>query len=194
MLQQLADLVKENAGGIISSNPDIPAEKKEEAFQVAGASVVDGLTSVLSQGGVAEVLKLFSGKADVAESPVAQTASQSFADRLSSQLGVNASQAGGLASSIIPMILGKLVNRTNDPNDKGFDLQDMLNQFSGGKTAGLDIGGLLSKFKGLDRDGDGDVDLNDLAGMFTGGGSATGGSSSGGAGGGLGGLLKGLFK
>jgi len=185
MLQQLADLVKENAGSIINSNTDIPADKKEEAFQVAGASLADGIQSVLSQGGVTDLMKLFSGKADVSNNPIAQTASQSFTDRLSSQLGISTSQAGGLAASIIPMILGKLVNRTNDPNDKSFDLQDMLNQFSGGKTAGLDVGGLLNKFKsGLDKDGDGDVDLNDLTSMFSGGGS----------GGGLGDALKGLFK
>lgn len=190
MLQQLTDLVKENAGGIINNNPDIPADKKEEAFQVAGASVADGLKNILSHGGVADVMKLFSGRADVSESPVAQTASQSFADRLSSQLGINASQAGGLASSIIPMILGKLVNRTNDPNDRSFDLQDMLNQFSGGKTAGLDVGGLLNKFKsGLDKDGDGDVDLSDLTSMF-----GSGDSAGGDSGGGLGGMLKGMFK
>lgn len=183
MLQQLTDLVKENAGSFIDNNSDIPADKKEEVFQVAGASLADGLKSVLSHGGVADVMKLFSGNADVSQNPVTQTASQSFTDRLSSQLGVNASQAGGLAASIIPMILGKLVNKTNDPNDKGFDLQDMLNQFSGGKTAGLDVGGLLNKFKaGLDKDGDGDVDLNDLTNMF------------GGSGGGLGDKLKGLFK
>ncbi len=47
----------------------------------------------------------------------------------------------------------------------------MLSQFSGGKTAGLDIGSIFNKFKsGLDKDGDGDVDLTDLTSLFKGGG------------------------
>ena len=174
MLQQIINLVKENAGDVINNNPDIPADKKEEAFQVAGSSVADGLKGVLSHGGVKDVMKLFSGTSDVSDNPVTQQASGAFVDNLTSKLGLNSSQASGLASSIIPMVLGKLVNKTNDPNDSSFDLQDMMNQFSGGKTSGMNVGALLGKFKsGLDKDGDGDVDLNDLKNMFSGGGSFT---------------------
>ncbi|MEP7258517.1 MAG: hypothetical protein ABI687_09015, partial [Flavitalea sp.] len=55
------------------------------------------------------------------------------------------------------------------PNDKSFDLQSILNQFSGGKTEGLNINSIFDKFKaGLDKDGDGDVDLDDMKQMFSG--------------------------
>ena len=127
-------------------------------------------------GNINDALKLFSGNADTSSSPVTQNVNSTLTDNLSSKLGIPAGQAGGIASSILPMILGKLVSRTNDPNDKSFDLQSMLNQFSGGKTAGLDVGGIMNKFKsGLDKDGDGDVDLSDLTSMF--GNSAGGGDS-----------------
>ena len=71
------------------------------------------------------------------------------------------------------MILGQLVNRTKDPNDNGFNIQDIFNGLSGGKTSGMDISGLAGKMMqgGLDKDGDGDVDLQDLMGMFSGGGN-----------------------
>ena len=187
MFQELINLVKENAGSVIQNNPAIPADKKEEAVQIAGSSVMDGLKNSLMSGNIKDVLKLFSGGgADTASSPVTQNVNNTLTENLSSKLGIPASQAGGIASAIIPMILGKLVNKTNDPNDKSFDLQSMLNQFSGGKTSGMDIGGILNKFKGgLDKDGDGDVDLQDLTSMFSG---------NSGTGGGLMDSVKGMFK
>ncbi|MEO8583930.1 MAG: DUF937 domain-containing protein [Flavitalea sp.] len=177
MLQELINLVKEHAGSVINNNPAIPADKKEEAVQIAGSSVIDGLKNSLMSGNIKDVLKLFSGgSAETASSPVTETVNNTLTENLSSKLGIPQAQAGGIASSIIPMILSKLVNKTNDPNDKSFDLQSMLNQFSGGKTSGMDVGGIMSKLKGgLDRDGDGDVDLSDLTSMFGGGASGAGG-------------------
>jgi hypothetical protein len=169
MLDQLINLVKENAGSVINNNPAIPADKKEEAAAVAGSSIAGSLQDMISKGGIKEVLNLFSGKADVNDNPVTQHASSTLTDNLSSKLGIPSAEAGSLASSIIPSVLGKLVNKTNDPNDSSFNIQDIFNQFSGGKTSGMDVGGILNKFKaGLDKDGDGDVDLNDLTAMFSG--------------------------
>lgn len=186
MLDQLINLVKEHAGPLINNDPAIPADKKEEAINVTGTSIAGGLQQILSNGGgISEVMKLFAGKADVNQSPVTQQVSGSVTDNLSSKLGIPAQQAGGIASSIIPAILGKLVNKTNDPNDNSFNIQDIFNQFSGGKTSGMDVGAMLNKFKGgLDKDGDGDVDLSDLASMFGGGDG----------GGGILDRVKGMFK
>lgn len=184
MLQQLIDLVKENAGGVINSDPAIPGDKKQEAVNVAGSSIAGGLQDMISKGGVKDVMGMFAGSAaDVNSSPVAQHVSSSFVQNMTSKVGLSSSHASGLASSIIPMVLGKLVSKTNDPNDKSFDIQDIFNQFSGGKTSGMNIGAMLSKFKGgLDKDGDGDTDFDDLKAAL---------------GGGAGGMMdkvKGMFK
>jgi hypothetical protein len=70
--------------------------------------------------------------------------------------------------------MSQLANRTNDPADKSFDIQDIFNQLSGGKTSGFNVQNLLNRFGAgnLDKDGDGDVDLKDLKAMFTGDGAS----------------------
>jgi len=171
MLDNLINLVRENAGDAIINNPAIPNDRNEEAVTDTSQSVISSLQGALSNGNVKDVMKIFSGRTDPSN-PVVQNATSQLTQNFSSKYGMSGGQASGLAGSLIPMILGQLAHRTSDPSNNGFNIQDIFNQLSGGKTSGVNMGGILSKFKaGLDRDGDGDVDLSDLAGMFTGGGT-----------------------
>lgn len=180
MLEQLLNLVKEHIG----TTDAVPAGQQEVIAQDATHAVEGGIKDALQGGNISDVMHLFSGQSDVTGNPVAQNIQGGFIQNLVSKFGIDASQAGSIASSIIPGVLGKLVNKTNDPGDSSFDLQSIMHHFSGGSTAGFDVQGLMNKFKGgLDKDGDGDVDLQDLSAMFKGG---TGG-------GGLMDTVKGLF-
>jgi len=187
MLDQLINLVKENAGQAILNNAAIPAERKEEAVQVAGDSVIGGLQQALSQGNVMDVVNMFAGRSsNLQENPVTNQISGSLFINMA-KFVLSTSQASGIAGSLIPTVLGQLIKRTNDPNDNGFNVQDIFNQLSGGKTSGLNVGAIISKLSsGLDQDGDGDVDMQDLMSMFAGSGS--------GGGGGLFDKVKNMFK
>ncbi|MDQ3847254.1 MAG: hypothetical protein M3342_25045 [Bacteroidota bacterium] len=62
-----------------------------------------------------------------------------------------------------------LVQKTSDPADKRFDLQEIFNEVSNGKTHGLNVQEMITRFKAsMDRDDDGDVDLQDLKAFFAG--------------------------
>lgn len=175
MLESLINLVKENAGDAIINNQAIPNERNDEAVQEAGHSIFDTLKGALSGGNTREVVDMFAnGRADNSN-PLVQQASGNLVGRLTEMFGLNADQATGLAGSLIPNVMNQFANRTADPNDNGFNAQDIFNQLSGGKTSGLNIQSILNKFKGgLDRDGDGDVDLQDLQGLLGGAGGAGG--------------------
>jgi hypothetical protein len=173
MLENLIDLIKKNAGSAITNNPAIPNDRNEEAVQEAGHSIMDTLKQAISGGNLKDVMKLFSGNQQhVDNNPVLQQASGDLAGRLQNKFGLDGEQAAGVADKLVPNVMSQLAQKTADSSDSSFNIQSIFNQLSGGKTSGVDVQGMVSKFKGkLDADGDGDVDLQDLKGLLGGGGS-----------------------
>lgn len=172
MLEQLFNLVKEHAGSAIINNPDIPNEQNGEAVGDVTSSIASGLQNALASGQFKDVLKLLGGQGGNLESnPLANQLSGNAITSLMDKFGLNQGQAGNIVSSMLPGILQSLISKTNNPNDKSFDLQGIFSSLTGGSTSGLDIQGLLGKVThgGLDRDGDGDTDLNDVINMVKGG-------------------------
>jgi uncharacterized protein (DUF2267 family) len=170
MLENLEQLVRDNAQELIVNNSNVPNENNEAAIQAASGSIFDTLKSQLTSGNIAELANVFNQNGNAQANPVVQQATASFTDKLAG-FGINAETAKSIGASLIPVIMGKLVNKTNDPNDSSFNIQDMLGKFAGGT--------------------DGKFDLTDVMGMFTGGGQNQAGQP--GAGGMLD-KLKGLFN
>lgn len=172
MFDNLINLIKQNAGDSIINNPAIPNEKNDAAIQETGNSIVDTLKNALAGGNAGDLLSMFTkGKANN-DHPVVQQATSGAASNLQEKFGLDASQASSIAGSLVPNIMNQLAQKTADPSDNSFNVSDILNKLSGGKTAGLDVNGLMNKFKGgMDKDGDGDVDLTDLKSAFGNGGN-----------------------
>lgn len=194
MIENLLSLIRENAGDTIVNNPDIPNERNEEAVEAAGSSLVSGLQGMLAQGGTKEVLAMFTQENIDQQNPVVQNLSGNMVETMMQKFGLDRGKAGTLVGSLLPMILSKLVRRTKDPSDNGFSLDSIFGQLSGGRTSGMNLEGMLGKLAGggLDKDGDGDVDLQDLTAMFRGGSSSAGSSGTPSSGNALD-ALKGIF-
>ncbi|HMO31593.1 MAG TPA: hypothetical protein PKE63_04275 [Lacibacter sp.] len=191
MLEQLLTLVQEQAQNTIVSNPAIPNERNEEAISEVSGNIAAGLQQAMASGHGADVLRLLSGKGgDVASNPVAQDISGNTIQALMNKFGLNSTQAGSIVSQLLPSVLQQFISKTNNPNDNSINLQGILSELTGGAAGGLDVQGLVNKLSqgGLDRDGDGDVDLQDALHLLKGGaGQQQQGS------GGLANLVKGLF-
>jgi uncharacterized protein YidB (DUF937 family) len=168
MFENLLDLVKQHAGNAIIDNPAIPNERNDEAVEAASSSIFDGLKNAASGGNISDIMHMFSGGGDAGNNALSQNIQGGFIQNLMDKFGLDKNAAGGIASSLIPTVLNKLVHKTNDPSDSSFDLQ-----------------GILSKVGG------GNLDIQSLIGKFTGGGASANSSEN--AGGGILDKLKGLF-
>ena len=189
MLDQLIQLVRENAQDAVVANPAVPNEQNDAVIGEATHSIASGLQDALANGNVKEVMGLFNSNGQIdSQNPVVNNISGNLISSLTQKFNLNSGAAASIAGSLIPSVLGSLVKKTNDPSDNGFSLDSIFSSLTGGSTNGMNLGGLLGKFAGgLDKDGDGDVDMQDLMGMISNGAKQQQGS------GGLGGLLGGLF-
>lgn len=208
MLDALLNLVKQSSQEAVIDNPEIPNEQNAAVMEEAGSSVVSTLQNMMASGQANQVLSLFGNDAtDVNNNAVTQNVSGNFINNITQKLGISPKVAGSIAAVVIPMIISKMVKKSNDPSDGSFNVQDIFNKLSNNGTSGLNIPDILSKFGGssnsaaqssggggllggmLDRDGDGDTDLNDLMTAF----SNKSGAENQNDGGGILGQLKGLF-
>lgn len=170
MLENLEQLVRENAEDAIVNNAAVPNEQNEVAIQAASSSIFDALKAQLASGNLAEIANIFNQGGASTSSPVVQQATSSLSDKLSG-LGISAETAKVIGASIIPTILAKLANKTNDPNDSSFNIEDIIAKLAGGA--------------------DGKFDFDDVMGMFNGGAQTQAGHTDGG---GMLDKLKGLFN
>lgn len=139
MLKELFELVKESSTDSVINNPDIPNEKNNEVVAEATNTVASGLRNMVAGGGLQNILSMFGNKGQSKEggllsNPIVNMMIGHFAGKLMSKFNIGNQQANSVSSSLIPNILGNLINKTNDPADNGFSLEKLLKSITGGKT------------------------------------------------------------
>lgn len=181
MLENLFNLIKEQGQEAVIENPAVPNEQNNAVLASATSSVAEGFQGVLAGGGLSDIMSMFGGTHNSAASsnglsgllnnPIVGNIIRSFTDKLTNQHGIPQQQANGIAGSLIPSVISKLITRTQDPNDSGFDMNSIIGSLTGGGTqgGGFDLQGLLGKFGGgsLDTDGDGKVEISDIISKVT---------------------------
>lgn len=144
MFENLLKLVQEHAGEAIVNNPAIPNENNNAAIQVAGNGIVDHLQNLASNGGIEKVIGLFNNSENKGQE--VNAISNNVAEKLMNQFGIDNGAASSIVQNLIPKVMDQFVNKTNDANDKSFDLQDIIGSLTGGNQG---EGGLMDKLKGM---------------------------------------------
>ena len=97
-----------------------------------------------------------------------------FASKLMSKYGLGSGQASSVANNLIPNVVGNLINKTNDPNNSSFTLDNLLHSLTGGQSTQV--------AQEQQQSGNTGFSFQNLISQFTGGG---GGNQQSGGGGGL---------
>lgn len=181
MFETLMSLVQQNAGSAIVNNPAIPNEQNNSAMETVVQSMMGGLSQQAQGGGLGNLLGMVvNGGGNIQDNPVTQGVQQNVEQNLMQKLGISPQVAMSIAGSLVPMVLGKLMNKAADPNDSSVDGNTIMGAATG--QQGTDWMGMAGSAMA-----DGKLDMNDLMRVAT---SQMGGGNSGG---GLGGMLGGMF-
>jgi len=185
MLDNLTDLVKGLAGDAVINNPEIPNEKNDEVVAEASHTVARGLQNMVAGGGLQNIISMFTGGGQqsnggqqsgggLLSNPIVNMMIGHFASKLMNKFGLNSSQASNVSSNLIPNVMNGLINKTNDPNNSSFTLDNLLHALTGGQSTQV--------AQEQQASGDSGFSFQNLISKFTGGGGGNGGGSGGGGG------------
>jgi hypothetical protein len=145
MFEQLLNIIQSSGQESVINNPAVPNEHNEGVMQAAGNSIMDTIKGMMANGQGDQVAQL----ANDPNGPAAQLMQNGFVENIMQKFGIGGDAAKGIASSLIPMVMAQISK--GGAQGGGFDLAS--------------LSGMLGK-TGLDKDGDGDVDLKDITKMF----------------------------
>jgi hypothetical protein len=160
MFEELMNVVRQFGHSEVVENPAIPNQHNEAVMQEAGSTIFSSLKNYANSGDTDAVSGLLNGEEN---HPATVQVKNNFADNIIQKFGIGRGAAQGLAASLIPMVLRSLLKRPGNPtNASAMSLPGLLSSLTGGNQNGGMLSGLGAKL-GLDKDGDGDVDMADLS-------------------------------
>lgn len=152
MIDQLVKLVQQNAGEAIVKNNAVPNQFNNAAIEEVAQQLFKGMQGQVSNGNLQQFASMFQGgnASSLTNNPMVGQVISNIASSFASKFGIPPQTATAIAGSLIPMVMNQIVNKTNDPDDGDFDLQDMLRGFSGNNNLNLNdvLGGLTGSSKG----------------------------------------------
>lgn len=138
MIDQLIKLVEKNAGDAIINNKAIPNEFNNSAIQDVAQQIFSGMKGQAGSGNIQDILSMFKGgNSSMASNPMVTQMISGLAGNFASRFGISPQTAQGLVSGLLPAVMDQFVNKTNDPDDNDFDLQDIMRNVSGNDSLNL---------------------------------------------------------
>ena len=138
MLKEIFDLVRGTATETVLNKTQLPPDQNEAVVAEATNTVASGLRNMVAGGGVQNFLELFGSKGgnkkSLLSNPLVLMMIGHFAGKLISKYKMNSNQANNIAGDLIPGVLGNLINKTNDPNDSQFSIDEILASITGGQS------------------------------------------------------------
>jgi hypothetical protein len=181
MIDQLMQMIQQSGQQTVVENSEVPNENNDAILNEAQQSITSGLQGLASTGELNTLMESTNDPQQVAAHPAVQNISNNFMGSIMEKFGISKGTAATIAASIIPMVIGKMMNKGGaQQSGGGFDLGELLSSLTGGNAAPAQPGqpqqqsggGIMDTLSnlgakiGLDKDGDGDVDMSDISKMI----------------------------
>ncbi|MDF2381582.1 hypothetical protein JMG10_08920 [Nostoc ellipsosporum NOK] len=206
MLDQIAQLVKQYGEEAVVSNKDVPDEQNNAVMAEATKTVTNGLQNVMAGGGLQNILDMFKGNgqdgqggggiAGLLKNPMVTMMIGHFISKLTTKFNMSPAQASNVANQLIPNVLNDMVTKTasTESSNAAFNIDDLIGSLTGGKNFNLQ--GMLEQFTG-GGNGNGDkgggFDLQDIISKVTQGAQEKKSGKEAEGGGGIADMIQGFF-
>ncbi len=152
MFEQIEKVLKEAALHTLSQEPGIAPQDRELISQETAEAILETMKDKVMEGNFAEITDLLSGKDTTRDSAIGKAAIDALKGKLATKLNVVPNDAATIAIQVVPAVLKKILEKTNDPTGQQFDLKEMISQVAGGNFGGMDIKSILSTLRGKPKD------------------------------------------
>ena len=139
----LTDLIKEKASEVLADKISIPEGIQEQVFGGIADSIFGSVKETASkEGGIDQLVELFTGRQEASTSPVTQLASNIFGTDIAKKLGLSPAIVNAIVP-MIPVIIEKFTSSEKiDINDliseaTASGVADKLKDVAGGFLGGL---------------------------------------------------------
>ena len=140
----LTDLIKEKAGEVLADKISIPEGIQEQVLGGISDSIFGSIKETAGkEGGIDQLIELFTGRQEVASSPVTALASNIFGSDIAKKLGLSPA----IVNAIVPMIPVILKKFTSSEK---IDINDLISEAASSgiadklkDAAGSFLGGLF---------------------------------------------------
>ena len=106
----LTDLIKEKASEVLADKISIPEGIQEQVFGGIADSIFGSVKETASkEGGIVQLVELFTGRQEASTSPVTQLASNIFGSDIAKKLGLSPAIVNAIVP-MIPMIIKKFTS------------------------------------------------------------------------------------
>ena len=118
----ITDLIKEKASEVLGGNISIPENLKEPILGGISDSIFGSIKETATkEGGIDQLLELFTGRQEVASSPVTNLASSLFGTEITSKLGLSPA----IVKAVLPLI-PKIIEQFT--SSKKIDINDLISE------------------------------------------------------------------
>lgn len=118
----ITDLIKEKASEVLGGNISIPENLKEPILGGISDSIFGSIKETATkEGGINQLIELFTGRQEVASSPVTNLASSLFGTEITSKLGLSPA----IVKAVLPLI-PKIIEQFT--SSKKIDINDLISE------------------------------------------------------------------
>lgn len=118
----ITDLIKEKASEVLGGNISIPENLKEPILGGISDSIFGSIKETATkEGGIDQLIELFTGRQEVASSPVTNLASNLFGTEITSKLGLSPA----IVKAVLPLI-PKIIEQFT--SSKKIDINDLISE------------------------------------------------------------------